>query len=227
MLRHLIRVRCRERSEDVHVDLRKQVLEQAEALDDEILGQIAKDVVLRTRVSPLQAEQCARPYLLLRFTIFATCIGVIAAVIWTALALNLRLNLNTWSELLDLGAKGCQMLVALPLILSFLLLEPRLKRFRVLKAIGELERLNDQVYEAQFTRNAHTAADKEQLLDYLDCCCGLLFLIRVAAGEFARHSSDRLILDRIANIRRGSNDNHRNVLMKIAMTMNKLEPSIA
>ena len=44
-----------------------------------------------------------------------------------------------------------------------------------------------------------------------------LFLIREAAGRYTDNVSDAVVLERVANIRRGSNDNHRNILMKMAM----------
>jgi hypothetical protein len=50
----------------------------------------------------------------------------------------------------------------------------------------------------------------------MDVCCGILLLVRVAAGAYSS-SNDSVILERIGVIRRGCNDNHRNLMMKIAL----------
>ena len=227
MVSFMYKARARGKDADVHLDLRNQVVQEAEQMQDDTLYKIATAVVKKNKEAAAHAEKLAKPYYLLRLTIISLCFAVVGGVFWTAWAFNLRLNLNTWIELLDLGAKSCQMLIAFPLILSVLLLESRLRRDKILKAIGELEQLNDRVYEAQFQKNAHSATDRAELLRYLDCCCGLLFLIRVSCGAYAHDSNDRVVLERIGNIRRGSNDNHRNVLMKIAMAMNSQELATA
>lgn len=208
-----------DRTVEQQLQFREEVVVSAKKMEDPALEELATGVNLVTRVASIHAERINRPYFVLRTTLALIVIGVLAGLAYLVQQSGILSQQHNWRELLDVGAKVAQSLVAAPLVLSMLLLEGRLKRKRLLAELRTLEQLNDAVYQIQFNHSPATTTNGTALVAYLTCCCGLLFLIREAAGRYSENVSDAVVLERVANIRRGSNDNHRNILMKISMVL--------
>jgi hypothetical protein len=113
---------------------------------------------------------------------------------------------------MELAAHIVDIGVVIPLLATVLFVEQRLKRKGILRELEKLERLNDQTYELQFKENPHACEDLGAFNKIMDVCCGILLLVRVAAGAYSS-SNDPVVLERIGVIRRGCNDNHRNLMM--------------
>lgn len=199
------------------LEFREEIIIRANAQSDPEFVELAARVNLETRTASVRVAKIVKPYLLLRFILALSVVGVLAGFGWYVYLNRHYITKADFKEVLEVSAKVGQLLVAAPLILSLLLVEIRMKRARLLKALRTLEELNDNVYQIQFNHNIVEVADRAALMKYLTCCCGLLFLIREAAGQYSEGVSDAVVLERVANIRRGSNDNHRNILMKMAM----------
>lgn len=182
--------------------------------------ELVHEVVQLSRQAQQRAQRLNRPMYGLRTSILLAALGVCAGIAWLLQSMSFKVNGLSAQDLLGVIADTCDCLVLVPCILTVFFLEVRIKRRRVLADLKVLEAFNDRTYEMQFTQNAHSAEDIEDLIQLLDVCCGLLLLVRVAAGAYSG-SSDSVVLERIGVIRRGCNDNHRNILMKISMAMAK------
>lgn len=199
--------------------VRATLLEASQELEAPF-QELVNEVCKASLEAPKRSLRLNRPMYGLRILIVSLVIGVIVVLGWVLRFTNFSVSTVPAQNLLEVLANTCDCLVLVPCILAVFFLEVRIKRGRILEDLKALERLNDNTYEMQFNENAHSAADVEKLIKLLDVCCGLLLLVRVAAGAYSV-SSDPVVLERIGVIRRGCNDNHRNILMKISMAMTK------
>ncbi len=205
---------------------RKRLLDQADSLHvkEEIPGLRKMILVVNeyTELSKSKALKISRPIVWLRTGMsIALILTLIGAGTLSVIAFE-RMQKMEAKELFELAIKAAQGAVVLPIILSVLFIEKTVKRGRFLKELRILEILNDAIYQYQFTKNSFGDEDPDDLLVTLDACCGMLFLVRAAAGDFSEETADNVVLERVSAIRRGSNDNHRNILMKIAMAKNSM-----
>jgi hypothetical protein len=203
----------------LNLDFRQKTVDSARLIGDQNLIRVADEVNLETRITTSRIETINKPYVGIRLGL-AICLMAVVIAIYLCLAKsNLFASIKSWREVLEITSKIGQSLVVAPLLFSFIFIEGRLRRKKLLRALDELEHLNDEVYQIQFNHNICEVPDMALLQRYLTCCCGLLFLIREAAGRYATNVADPVVLERISSIRRGSNDNHRNILMKMQMTL--------
>jgi hypothetical protein len=170
--------------------------------------------------APLRAKRLNRPRYGLRLLLATAVVGLLGVFSWASSTIQITLERQSPRDLLGVIADSCDCLVLIPLLLSVFYLEARLKRWKILEELKTLEALNDETYELQFNEKPYSSERVEDLIKLLDVCCGVLFLVRKSAGAFSV-SSDPVVLERIGVIRRGCNDNHRNILMKVSMAMSK------
>jgi hypothetical protein len=137
---------------------------------------------------------------------------------------QLSLDMESWNELVEFIANSMQIgFCILPVLLGLVFIERLIERGMLLHILGSLERMNDTVYDEQFddnpyrTQGGNEARSLEWLLEYLDCCTGLLLLIRMLAHQVSAQSSDKVVLDRCGIVRRGAGDNHTRILQKITI----------
>jgi hypothetical protein len=177
---------------------------------------LVSKVTLTSRYAPTRAQKLNRPYTTLRLVIVLCIAGTIFGIGYFLTHSRLNLQLSTGNDVMELVAHIVDIGVVIPLLATVLFLEQRLKRKGILRELEKLERLNDQTYELQFPEKPHTCGDIGEFIKVMDVCCGILLLVRVAAGAYSS-SNDPVVLERIGVIRRGCNDNHRNLMMKIAL----------
>ena len=197
-------------------DLADQLIESAPQFNPR-LGAVITAVVTMARAAPTAAKRINRPYYMLRLLVFIVCAGAVGGLVWASLTFKDAIKIASLKEMADLVGRSSSLIVAAPLIISVLFIERHIKRNRMLRALAGLEKFNDKIYAVQFNVNPLVGGETQELLRYLNACCGLLLLVRIAAGYYAEDSYEGTVLERIGNIRRGSNDNHRNILMKMAM----------
>jgi len=173
-------------------------------------------VALTSRYAPDRARHLNRPFIILRLLIVLGMVGTVAGIGYFVTRSGLNLEIKTGKDVMEIAAHVVDIGVVVPLLATILFLEQRLKRKGILRELEKLERLNDQTYELQFPEKPHTCGDLNDFIKVMDVCCGILLLVRVAAGAYSS-SNDPVILERIGVIRRGCNDNHRNLMMKIAL----------
>ena len=173
-------------------------------------------VTLTSRYAPDRARHLNRPFIILRLLIVLGMVGTVAGIGYFVTRSGLNLEVKTGKDAMEIAAHVVDIGVVIPLLATVFFLEQRLKRKGILRELEKLERLNDQTYELQFPEKPHTCGDLNDFIKVMDVCCGILLLVRVAAGAYSS-SNDPVILERIGVIRRGCNDNHRNLMMKIAL----------
>lgn len=171
---------------------------------------------LTSRYAPDRACYLNRPLITLRLLIVLGMIATVAGIGYFVTRTGLNLEVRTVKDAMEIAAHVVDIGVVIPLLATVFFLEQRLKRKWILRELEKLERLNDQTYELQFPEKPHACGDLDDFIKVMDVCCGILLLVRVAAGAYSS-SHDPVILERIGVIRRGCNDNHRNLMMKIAL----------
>lgn len=177
---------------------------------------LVSKVALTSRYAPTRARKLNRPFIALRLVIVLCITGTIFGFGYFLTHSELSLDVSTGNHVMELAAHIVDIGVVIPLLATVLFVEQRLKRKGILRELEKLERLNDQTYELQFKENPHACEDLGAFNKIMDVCCGILLLVRVAAGAYSS-SNDPVVLERIGVIRRGCNDNHRNLMMKMAL----------
>lgn len=200
-----------------HETLAEQLVRAATETKDEALLDVAKRVADRLTTAAETGRKILRPYYFLRALLVIGSISGIAAVVFILVKLQLSVEVKTWKQALEIGAQASHLIVVVPVLWSILFLERRLKRKKLLRELNAIERLIDETYEVQFNTNPYNNKDDKPIGPFLDTCCGLLFLIRMAVGRVTDGVQDQVVLDRAGNVRRGSENSHRNILIKIAM----------
>jgi len=183
-------------------------------------------VALTSRDAPERARYLNRPLIVLRLLIVLGMITTMVGIVYFVTHSSLNLEVRTGKEAMEIVANIVDIGVVIPLLATVFFLEQRLKRKGVLRELEKLEQLNDQTYELQFPEKPHTCGDLNDFIKVMDLCCGILLLVRVAAGAYSS-SHDPVILERIGVIRRGCNDNHRNLMMKIALARSSRDQTSA
>lgn len=132
--------------------------------------ELVHEVVQLSRQAQQRAQRLNRHMYGLRTSILLAALGVCAGIAWLLQSMSFKVNGLSAQDLLGVIADTCDCLVLVPCILTVFFLEVRIKRRRVLADLKVLEAFNDRTYEMQFTQNAHSAEDIEDLIQLLDVC---------------------------------------------------------
>lgn len=210
------------RREEKTLNLIEKTRLRVNDLGDPELVQVTEDVTKFLMAAPKRAAKIGRPHLLLRLFILLLAAGMAFGVYTLASSQRLSLEADSWNKVSDLVANVVHILLFLPLVGSLIFFEGRLKRRQYLSDLNKLETLNDSIYEAQFDKNPYELPNEEPrpegwIVEYLDCCTALLFLIRQAAHCYGKDLHDQSILERISHVRRGASDNHTRLMIKLQM----------
>jgi hypothetical protein len=179
------------------------------------LSNVSADLLALARESAARAEALAKPNMALRVGVGALAAAGLAAQVWAARSLHVRLGeLDATSMVQGLEA-AVNLLFLFGAAAWFLItLEARFKRERVLAALHELRSLAHVVDMHQLTKDptlllspeARTASSPQramnefQLTRYLDYCAEMLALLGKLAALYAERGRDGVVIDAVNDI---------------------------
>lgn len=187
----------------------------AERFPDSGLHNVSQELLAVATAGAERAEDLAKPNWTLRAGIAVLAAAGVAAQIWAARSLHVRLG--------DLDAAGMVqgLEAAVNLLLLFgaaawfvISLEARFKRNRALAALHELRSLAHVVDMHQLTKDPTTlltpgaptasspqrAMNEFQLTRYLEYCAEMLALMGKIAALYAQRSGDGVVVDAVNDI---------------------------